>query len=151
MESSRTFKRDPGAARVVVLLTDGGNTAGDLDAALSKAAGEKITVHCVGIGAREGAAIPVKGGNGPGYVKDKAGNIVRSSLDEDSLKDIARRTGGEYRPAGVGAVSALSGLYADKLSKLAASGSTEMVKSYEERSMIFVWFAVVGVFVTMLL
>lgn len=76
-----------GSPRVLVLLTDGSNTAGDLDPLLAaRFAGQVgIRIHTVGIGAAARPAPGPRGGVGP-----------TSDLDETLLRDIARVSGGLF-------------------------------------------------------
>ena len=83
----------PEQSRVVVLLTDGANTAGTMDpvkvARLAATAGIKI--YAIGVGANE-MMIPGLFGSSVG-----ARRINPSAdLDEDSLTQIAELTGGRY-------------------------------------------------------
>ena len=57
-----------------------------------------IIIFTVGVGASSGAPIPLKDkeGNITGWKKDKQGNIVKTSLDENTLVQIASGTGGQY-------------------------------------------------------
>ncbi len=78
--------------KVVVLLTDGDNNAGQVDPATASELAEAIgvRVHTVGIGS-----------DGPVYVtvKDIFGEHLEKRnfrLDEKTLKEIASKTGGEY-------------------------------------------------------
>jgi len=87
---------------LLVLMTDGEGTAGDLDKALREIRRRGIKVFSIGIGTKKGAPIPVYDENGTrtGYKKDKYGKVVISSLDETLLKSIADTTGGFYFRAG---------------------------------------------------
>ncbi|MDP8224217.1 MAG: VWA domain-containing protein [Candidatus Lernaella stagnicola] len=78
----------PGKSRVVVLVTDGNNTAGKIDpitaARLAKALGVKI--YTVAVGAKGQAIIP--GPAGKRYIGDE--------LDEDTLREVAREGNGKF-------------------------------------------------------
>ncbi|MBM4008890.1 MAG: VWA domain-containing protein [Planctomycetes bacterium] len=86
--------RQPIESAAIVLLTDGENNAGDVDpriaADLAKTYGIKI--YAVGVGSKGSAPFPV--GTDP-----FGQTIIRNvavNIDEDLLKDMAARTGGEY-------------------------------------------------------
>jgi Ca-activated chloride channel family protein len=92
----------PGKSRVVILMSDGENTAGTIDprdaAAAAKAFG--VRVYTIGVGSRGAALSPASIQNG---------RIIYSpqqvSIDEDLLTDVARTTGGRYfRAADAGAL-----------------------------------------------
>jgi Ca-activated chloride channel family protein len=82
--------RDKGeGSRVLILLTDGANTAGEVDPlqAAELAAREGLTIYTIGIGADE---MLVRGLFGTRRVNPS------SDLDEETLRAIADRTGGRY-------------------------------------------------------
>ncbi len=87
---------------LLILMTDGERTTGDIDKALREIRRRGIKVFSIGIGTKNGAPIPVYDENGTrtGYKKDKYGKVVISSLDETVLKRIADTTGGYYFRAG---------------------------------------------------
>jgi Ca-activated chloride channel family protein len=90
----------------VLLFSDGGDLEdGALDAAdrLAKAG---VPVHAIGLGDPvEEAPIPVKGPNGlRTLLKDDQGQVVRTRLEEELLRQIARRTRGHYLAVGTGSL-----------------------------------------------
>jgi Ca-activated chloride channel family protein len=83
--------------RLIVLLTDGEEQEGDVNAAVKEASQAGITIYTIGYGDVAGALIPVR--NPDGSISDKrdaSGNQVRSALDEKTLRTIAGSTGGTY-------------------------------------------------------
>jgi len=85
----KRLRDDAAADRVLVLLTDGANTSGEVQPlqAAEFAARDGLTVYTVGVGADEM------------MVKDFFGSRVvnpSADLDEDTLRTIAERTGGRY-------------------------------------------------------
>ena len=84
----RLREREP-EERVLVLLTDGADTASRVDplSAARFAAAEGITIHAVGVGADEAAAARWLGAQR---------RRARSALDESTLRTIADMTGGRY-------------------------------------------------------
>jgi Ca-activated chloride channel family protein len=87
--------------RVIILVTDGENTSGDLDEAIRLAADKHIRVYPIGLGSPKGELIPERGTDGAvtGYKKDARGETVLSRLDEPSLERIAAGTHGKYLPS----------------------------------------------------
>lgn len=78
----------------VVLVSDGDDTAGELDAVLATAVAQGVVVHAVGVGTPEGRMMPVRRadvGRTEGTVEQRV-----ARLDEDRLREIARTTGGSY-------------------------------------------------------
>lgn len=80
------------ADKVIILISDGESTTGDPLALLSRLKEEKIRVFAIGVGTRKGELIQTS----DGFVKDKEGNVVKSSLNESLLERIAFETGGFY-------------------------------------------------------
>lgn len=84
----KRLRQRPAESRVLVLITDGANTAGEISpqTAAKLAAEEHVKVYTIGIGAdpKQGGVAGLFGLN-PGL-----------DLDEPALKAIAESTGGEY-------------------------------------------------------
>jgi len=85
----KRLRDDAAADRVLVLLTDGANTSGEVQPlqAAEFAARDGLTVYTVGVGADEM------------MVQDFFGSRVvnpSADLDEETLRTIAERTGGRY-------------------------------------------------------
>ena len=95
------LERRPGSDKVLILVTDGEDLEGDSLAA-ARAAGRQdgLKIYTVGVGTAAGELIPVPPAEGGGFVKDEAGALVKSRLDEAALKAIAAATGGIYAPLG---------------------------------------------------
>jgi len=85
----KRLRDDAAAERVLVLLTDGANTSGEVQPlqAAEFAAREGLTIYTVGVGADE---LMVQDFFGSRVVNPSA------DLDEDTLRAIAERTGGRY-------------------------------------------------------
>ncbi|MBF0497592.1 MAG: VWA domain-containing protein [Deltaproteobacteria bacterium] len=79
--------------RVIILITDGEDLAGDALDAAKEAAKAKVKIFSIGIGQLEGAPIPAEGG---GFMKDKKGDMIITRLDERTLEQLAQLTGGMY-------------------------------------------------------
>ncbi|KEQ17508.1 vWA domain-containing protein [Endozoicomonas numazuensis] len=87
------LRKRPQESRVLILLTDGANTAGEITPvqAAKLAAQENIRIYSIGLGADEMIQ--------PGFFGSSIGarRINPSAdLDEKTLKEIAELTGGEY-------------------------------------------------------
>ena len=90
--SMQAFPENERSGKAVLLITDGEDHSGELQAAAEEARKEGVHVFVVGIGAPEGAPIP--DGRG-GFIKQN-GKVVLSKLDEASLKELALTTDGTY-------------------------------------------------------
>ena len=84
--------------KVILIMTDGENHEGDPVAAAREAAQEGVVIYSMGLGSTDGGPIPVLNRRGDviGYKQDRAGNIVQSKLDEQTLQRIAREAKGKY-------------------------------------------------------
>ena len=80
-------------SKVIVLLTDGVNNAGEIDPshAAELAAVHGIRVYTVGAGTTGVAPMPVRTAGGQTVLR-----AVQVEIDERALEDIAKRTGGKY-------------------------------------------------------
>ncbi len=88
-------KTDSGIkSKVIILLTDGENNAGELDplpaAELAKTLGIKI--YTIGVGTRGRAPVPVT----DPYTGRTMLQMMEVNIDEDTLKKMAEVTGGKY-------------------------------------------------------
>ena len=98
-QSTLTLRGD--TQKVMVLITDGEDLAGDALMAAQAAAKKGMIIFTVGVGTAAGELIPIRDGAGNvQFVKDPAGNFVKSRLDSDMLTQIAAATGGVYTPLG---------------------------------------------------
>ena len=87
--------KSEGFYRAMVLLTDGEDLEEDAVAAAKEAGTYGIRIFTVGIGTKEGSNIPVDPDHQEVF-RDRNGQIVRSRLDENRLREIAAQTGGFY-------------------------------------------------------
>lgn len=94
----RAFETEKTNFKLLVLLSDGEDLAGDALAAAAEAAEQQVRLYTVGVGTPAGELIPA--GDEPGRFVEQDGRIVKSRLDESTLREIAERTGGFYAPLG---------------------------------------------------
>ena len=100
----------------------------------AKGAAERgIKIYTVGIGTAEGELIPGESGS---FVKDRKGQVVKSRLDEETLKQIAVETGGVYLHA-AGASLGLTELYRDYIDTMEKRElATTLERRFEHRYQI---------------
>ncbi|MBW2725133.1 MAG: VWA domain-containing protein, partial [Deltaproteobacteria bacterium] len=100
------FKATGDVARVLLLITDGeDHDSFPLEAA--RAAAERgIRIIAIGFGSESGSEIPITDPEtgARSLLRDSSGEIVRTRLDGDTLREIALITDGVYVPAGLGAL-----------------------------------------------
>ena len=109
------FKGVDGKSRILVVVSDGEEHEGDVQRSLPAVRTAGITVFAAAMGSSEGALIPLKG-RGQGYVKDRQGNVVKTTPDAAALRGIAEATGGIL--VTLDEVSSLARLYDERLSAL---------------------------------
>jgi Ca-activated chloride channel family protein len=87
--------------KMVVLVTDGEDLEKSGIAAAKRLATNGVVVFTVGVGTPTGKEIQAVNAAGqPELVHDAKGEIVRSQLDETTLREIAQASGGSYYPLG---------------------------------------------------
>jgi Ca-activated chloride channel family protein len=99
-EAQAALQNRPSTDKILVLLTDGEDLEGNDLAAAKAAARDGMKIYTVGVGTANGDLIPIPAEQGGGFVKDEAGQFVKSHLDEAGLKAIAEAAGGLYAPLG---------------------------------------------------
>lgn len=139
IETANTAFKESGQEnhRALILLTDGEDHDGAAIAAAKKAAGAGTVVFTVGVGTTAGELIPVRDAKGrTSYVKDQAGNTVKTRLNEALLREVAKAGNGFYlQLAGAGIMETL---YERGLAPLPKREfETSLSKLYFER---FQWF-----------
>lgn len=137
--AANRLKDSPAKSKVMILLTDGANNAGDIPPlTAAKAAKELgIKIYTIGIGRDGQVPIPVQVQN------PFTGEIVRqvqmmqSDLDEKALNDIADATGGAFFRAKD--AEKLKEIY-DKIDKLEKTEiKTKIYKSFDEKFYLWLW------------
>lgn len=127
------FEGRQGKYAALVLMTDGEDHEGGIDEAAQKAAELGIKIYTVGIGTLGGELIEIEQDGQTSYLKDRSGQVVKSRLDEESLRTIATTTGGAYLYA-EGPDLGLDKLYQDYISKMEKRElKTAMQRRFEER------------------
>jgi len=129
--------------KVLVLFTDGEDNDEGALAAAQRAAQEGMKIFTIGIGTAEGDLLRIADANGnTDYIRDDQGNVVKSHLNEDLLRQIAGATdGGFYLP--MRGAKTIDTLYEKGLAPLPKSEQTsKLVKRYHEQ---FQWFLAVTI------
>ena len=87
--------------KMIVLVTDGEDLEKSGVAAAKNLATNGVVVFTIGVGTPAGKEIQFANAAGQmQLVRDAGGQIVRSRLDEQTLREIAEATGGSYYPLG---------------------------------------------------
>ena len=92
-----TVGKSAAGNRALIIFTDGEELSGDAAKTAKAAADAGVKIFTVGVGTPQGSLIPINSDDGgTAFVKDSAGQVVKSKLDEKRLSEIARVTGGFY-------------------------------------------------------
>ncbi len=95
----KAFDAAESSNRAIVLITDGDELSGDSTRVLDSLKNQKIPLFIIGLGdPANPAVIPIKRGPGetPAFMRDDAGNLVKTKLNEPQLLKLAKETGGIY-------------------------------------------------------
>ncbi len=119
--ASRTFGKSAMGNRALIIFTDGEELSGDAAQSAKNAADTGVRIFTVGVGTPEGSLIPISGEDGgTAFVKDSAGQVVKSKLDEKRLREIAQASGGFYLHLENGPRT-MQQIYAEGLAKMQAA------------------------------
>ncbi|HEX3797472.1 MAG TPA: VWA domain-containing protein [Verrucomicrobiae bacterium] len=132
-EARKAFKKESDAHKVLVLLTDGEDHDSDAVGAAENAAKEGVVIFTVGIGTPEGEVLRIRNEQGQlDYIRDEAGNPVKSKLDEDLLRKLASVTKGFYLP--LRGTKTMDSIYDQGIAPLPKSeSSVKTFQNYHER------------------
>jgi Ca-activated chloride channel family protein len=95
--ATQSFGKSAMGNRALAIFTDGEELSGDAVKSAKAAADAGVRIFTIGVGTPAGSLIPVSGEDGgTGFVKDSAGQVVKSKLDDKRLREIAQAAGGFY-------------------------------------------------------
>ncbi|WP_133512857.1 vWA domain-containing protein [Candidatus Thiosymbion oneisti] len=118
------------SARSILLISDGDLDEPGLTARIEKLAGQGIRFHVLGIGTEEGARIPAQQG---GWILDRTGQPVLSSLNETLLEELAAAGQGIYQVADYRDDDTEEILEAAAITRLPPEASDERTRIWNER------------------
>ncbi len=125
--------------KIIVLLSDGEDHAGDIRSAALQLQKAGIHLFVIGVGMVQPAALPLEGG---GAKRDEHGRVVMSSFRPETLQALARDAGGSYFRSR--AEQAVSGDVSEKINRMAAA--SRWVMEPAEREPVSNYFLVAAVF-----
>jgi Ca-activated chloride channel family protein len=123
--------------KLLFLFSDGEELADSAVAGAQRAKGKGICIYTIGIGSVEGSEIPIsapKTGKTE-FLRDRSGQIVKTALDEKTLKEIAAITEGHYIHLSAAGLTNLQKNITSRfpLLKESSPGNTYLEKVYQER------------------
>jgi len=126
-EAARALKWSTGDKHILIVVSDGGMTEGNMDNAVELAKKNHIAIFSVGVGSEKGITIPSgSAGSKTGFVTDEKGEAVISRLESGTLRELSEKTGGVYISSH-GNGSAVSEIYSKYLKKFTPSEGKEML------------------------
>jgi len=129
--AAEAFGGDSTADRAIVLITDGEDHEGAPLALVDELKKQNIRIYAVGVGTAEGDLVPDEAGTG--FLKDRSGNVVKTSLHEDVLGQLALQTGGTYVRSAPGDFG-LDRIFDEGIARLKRDEQdSRMIKAYEDR------------------
>jgi len=133
-----SFKYDDPTQKAIILITDGEDHEGDIDASIEKAKDKNVVIYSIGLGSVSGVPIPVYNQDGiqVGYKKDINGEIVLTRLNDEILKKIATETGGKYYH-GTNTEDELEAIYNDLAKIEETEYGAKRITDYEDRFYYF--------------
>jgi Ca-activated chloride channel family protein len=132
--SLEAFEARQGKYEALILITDGEDHEGEAAAAAEKAAQRGVRIFTVGIGTPEGELLPLA--DAAGFVKDRKGQVVKSRLNEEVLRDVALGSNGAY-VRGLGPQLGLDQVFDDHIAKMERREvDSGLERRYEERFQI---------------
>ena len=124
------FESREGKYEALILITDGEDHEGDVQAAAERAKARGVKIFTIGIGTPDGELLPL---GADGFVKDRSGQVVKSRLDEKTLEEIALTTGGAY-VHGIGPTLGLDQVFRDHIAPMERREvASALQRQYEER------------------
>lgn len=132
-----TLRSSDNKSKVIILLTDGSNNAGDITPSMGAELAQQygIRIYTVAAGTNGVAKFPVQTSFGTEYVE------VDVQIDEGTLRHIAQQTGGKYYRATD--ETKLREIYKEIDSLEKSRLTSRSVSAYEERYMLFALLAIV--------
>jgi Ca-activated chloride channel family protein len=98
--ATQSFGKSAMGNRALIIFTDGEESnelTSDALKTAKAAADAGVRIFTVGVGTPQGSLIPIAGDDGQtSFVKDSAGQVHKSKLDEKRLREVAEATGGFY-------------------------------------------------------
>jgi len=139
-----SFDMHETTTKVIVLITDGENTEGDVFDDAEEAAKQGVLIYTIGLGSPSGSPIPVYNAAGQqiDFKRDRSGGVVVSRLDEVSLEKIAATGNGKYF-RGTNAQDELDEIYKDINGLQKKEFGVKQFTDYEDRFQYFLFVALV--------
>jgi Ca-activated chloride channel family protein len=136
--ATESFDFEEQTTKVIVLITDGENTEGDVLEEARDAADKNVLIYTIGMGSPAGSPIPVYNASGRqmDFKRDRQGNVVLSRLDESTLERVAEIGKGSYF-RGSSSQDELEAIYKDLSALQKKEFGVKQFTDYEDRFQVF--------------
>lgn len=134
--AANRLKDSPAKSKVMILLTDGDNNAGEIPPLTAATAAKEVGIKIYAIGVGREGQVPILGYNP--YTGQREMTTMTSTFDEQALVNIADATGGKYFRARDAESLKLIYDQIDKLEKTVIT--TKIYASFDERFYPWLWF-----------
>lgn len=143
-----SFETESAADNVIILISDGEDHEGAPLEMVDELKESNVRVYSIGVGTPDGELIPIRDQQGRvSFLKDNQGNVVKTRLKEQVLRDLALQTGGFYVRSAPGDFG-LDRIYREGIAGLqTAEQEARRARVYEER---YPWFAGAALLVLLL-
>lgn len=145
INATNRLRESEGRSQVIILLTDGVNNAGEIEpltaADVAEAVG--VRVYTIGVGSDGSIRRPVQGIFGTRY------QTVQVEIDEETLREVAQRTGGKYYRAT--SEEKLEAIYKEIGELETTEITSEIHVEYSERYLDFLWPGLLLILIELLL
>lgn len=118
------------SARSILLISDGDFDEPELTSRIEKLAEQGIRLHVLGVGTEGGARVPAQQG---GWIHDRSGQPIQSSLNQELLEELARAGQGSYRVADYRDEDTEEILEAAAVTRLPPQAGDERTRIWNER------------------
>lgn len=139
----KSFSPVTKAGKALIIISDGENHEGNVEAAVKKAREKGVRIFTIGMGLPQGARIPERSDAGAqDFLRDREGNFVVTRLDEKMLAELADAGKGRYYRA-----TAQDMGLRQMLAELRKIDKAEMefreYSEFEEQFPVFIWISLV--------
>jgi Ca-activated chloride channel homolog len=95
-EALKALKNSETKSKAILILSDGEGHTGDIENAIADARSAGVHIFALGVGTAEGGPIPEDSKDNTAAYKKYKGELVWTKLDETTLQQLAKETGGAY-------------------------------------------------------
>lgn len=96
--ATRSFPEDSKRDKALIIISDGEDHEQEINKSIENAKEKEVIIYSLGVGTLKGAPIPIYNKNDKiiDYKRDSRNNVITTELQESTLRQIARKTNGEY-------------------------------------------------------